>query len=232
MKNIPILILSFFIASSCNLLNHNKIRYIKSNNQKVKDAIKSNKIESTDYQDAIYRATDTNLTYSLKIEKINLNELKDQCDIMLLRSGEEILVKVVEIGVTEIKYKKCDNQQGPLFLVNKNDVFMITYENGSKDVFKIEEIKNNSNSISENKTKEIDKKNVNDNDKDKQTNGFAIVSLVLGILGIIPLAGIIFGVISLNQINEKPEKYKGKTMAILGIIFSLFWIFIILILLF
>ncbi len=56
-------------------------------------------------------------------------------DNIILRNGEEVKAKVQEVGISEIKYKKFDNLTGPLYTVLKSDVFIIKYENGSKEVF-------------------------------------------------------------------------------------------------
>ena len=56
-------------------------------------------------------------------------------DVILKTNGDEIQAKVKEIGVSEIKYKKFDNKSGPVYTILKSEVFMITYENGSKDWF-------------------------------------------------------------------------------------------------
>lgn len=56
-------------------------------------------------------------------------------DVITLKTGEDINVKVLEVGSADIKYKKADNPDGPSYTVSKNDVFMIKYQNGSKDVF-------------------------------------------------------------------------------------------------
>lgn len=56
-------------------------------------------------------------------------------DNIVLKNGEEIKAKVQEIGLSEIKYKKSDNPNGPLYTTSKSEVLMIKYENGSKDVF-------------------------------------------------------------------------------------------------
>jgi hypothetical protein len=70
------------------------------------------------------------------------NIIKAQ-DTLSMRSGENILVKVIEVGTTEVKYKKQDNLNGPVFSMLKSDLLMIKYENGTKDDFssikKIEE---------------------------------------------------------------------------------------------
>ena len=70
------------------------------------------------------------------------NIIKAQ-DTLSTRYGENILVKVIEVGTSEVKYKKLDNLNGPDFSMLKSDLLMIKYENGTKEDFssikKIEE---------------------------------------------------------------------------------------------
>ena len=56
-------------------------------------------------------------------------------DLITLKNGIDIKSKVVEINLSEIKYKKFDNLNGPLFTILKEDVLLIRYENGTKDIF-------------------------------------------------------------------------------------------------
>lgn len=56
-------------------------------------------------------------------------------DLLTKRNGDEVLVRVLEITPTEVKYRRFDNPDGPLISVWKADVFMIRYANGTKDVF-------------------------------------------------------------------------------------------------
>ena len=56
-------------------------------------------------------------------------------DVVLKTNGDEIKAKVMEVGLTEIKYKRTTNLTGPTYTIPISDVFMITYENGDKDVF-------------------------------------------------------------------------------------------------
>jgi hypothetical protein len=70
------------------------------------------------------------------------NIIKAQ-DTLSMRSGENILVKVIEVGTAEVKYKKLDNLNGPVFSMLKSDLLMIKYANGTNEDFssikKIEE---------------------------------------------------------------------------------------------
>ena len=73
--------------------------------------------------------------------KTNFGYAKDgdeQCDEMITRKGDTIMIKTIEIGEYEIKYKNCDYLSGPVFSIQKSSVFMITYSNGAKSVFKSE----------------------------------------------------------------------------------------------
>ena len=56
-------------------------------------------------------------------------------DLITKKSGDDIQAKVLEISANEIRYKKFDNLDGPIFIISKKDVLMIRYENGTKDIF-------------------------------------------------------------------------------------------------
>ena len=66
------------------------------------------------------------------------NIIKAQ-DTLSMRSGENILVKVIEVGTAEVKYKKLDNLNGPVFSMLKSDLLMIKYANGTNEDFSKEE---------------------------------------------------------------------------------------------
>ena len=56
-------------------------------------------------------------------------------DVIVLKDGTEINALVQEIDVEYVKYKKFDNQSGPVYTKAIAEIFMIKYQNGSKDVF-------------------------------------------------------------------------------------------------
>ena len=56
-------------------------------------------------------------------------------DVILKVNGDEVEAKVTEVGLTEIKYKRASNLSGPTYTLSITEVFMITYNNGEKDVF-------------------------------------------------------------------------------------------------
>jgi len=55
-------------------------------------------------------------------------------DIIIKKSGEEIKAKILEVAINEIKYKRYDFQDGPLYTLSKDDVLLIRYENGVNEV--------------------------------------------------------------------------------------------------
>jgi len=61
------------------------------------------------------------------------NIIKAQ-DTLSMRSGENILVKVIEVGTAEVKYKKLDNLNGPVFSMLKSDLLIIKYEMEQKRI--------------------------------------------------------------------------------------------------
>lgn len=138
----------------------------------------------------------------------------DSCgDVMTMRNGDEIKIKVLEINPKTVKYKTCDNLDGPIMVTNIENVFMIKYLNGKKEIFE----------------KEIEKPKTEDDYiapkvvQPRIYNAFAIASFVCAcsfFLYITPILSIIFGIIALHQFKNNPEKYNGKWMAIAGIVAS------------
>ena len=56
-------------------------------------------------------------------------------DLITKKNGEDIKAKVTEVTLSEIKYKKFENLEGPIYSLLIKDVLIIRYENGSKDLF-------------------------------------------------------------------------------------------------
>ncbi len=56
-------------------------------------------------------------------------------DIIFLRTADEIEAKVIEITNNEVKYRTYGNDNSPLRIIAKNDIFYIKYETGVKDIF-------------------------------------------------------------------------------------------------
>jgi hypothetical protein len=140
------------------------------------------------------------------------------CDVIALKNGEEINAKILEIGQTEIKYKRCDFLDGPTYIIPKSNATKIKFSNGTTEVI---------NSITA-KAEESDyyspapKPEIKAYSGETIINRYALASMILAVLSIflfplVPLP-IIFGIIALKQIKRTPEAYTGKGMAIFGIV--------------
>ena len=55
-------------------------------------------------------------------------------DIILKKNADEIQAKVLKVTETEIEYKKWENLDGPIYTIPANEIFIIKYQNGSKDI--------------------------------------------------------------------------------------------------
>jgi hypothetical protein len=134
-----------------------------------------------------------------------------KCDNIILGNGKEIAATVTEVGTEEIRYKKCNTPDGPIYKLKRSEVFMIKYQNGTKDII-----------TPANKETQV-----------KKTEGFGLVSFIIGMIGGLPLGilALIFGVISLSRFKKEPGKYKGKGFAIAGAILGLIGVFLLIYLL-
>jgi hypothetical protein len=60
-------------------------------------------------------------------------------DIITKKNGEEISARVTEVGAAEVKYKQFGNENGPIYILSKSEIFMIVYQGGMKEMFNIPE---------------------------------------------------------------------------------------------
>lgn len=56
-------------------------------------------------------------------------------DVIILTNGDEIEAVVIKITESELEYKRYDNPDGPSYVRSLDKIFMVKYENGTKDVF-------------------------------------------------------------------------------------------------
>ncbi|MFY7965777.1 MAG: hypothetical protein ACOVO1_12835, partial [Chitinophagaceae bacterium] len=56
-------------------------------------------------------------------------------DRLVKKDKTEVKIKVIEITDTDVKYKKTDNINGPLYSIKKIEVSVIIYANGQVEIF-------------------------------------------------------------------------------------------------
>lgn len=175
-------------------------------------------------------------------------EKKNECAEIIMRNGDIIKGQVIEVGVSEIKYKKCEHLSGPVYALRKADVFMIRYANGAKDVFKEEKPK------AEEPKQPTHVQEVIHRFPDRQidtrvVDGLGITGLTLGLTSflfllflpvstggiittlVISILAAIFGQAGLFRINNNPDTYMGRGFGITGLILGLLEMILIFILL-
>ena len=56
-------------------------------------------------------------------------------DILVRKGGEIENVKVLEVSPTEVKFKKSNNPDGPIFIEKRSSLYSIKYQNGEVQTF-------------------------------------------------------------------------------------------------
>lgn len=87
-------------------------------------------------------------------------------DLIITKEGEKIESKVSLIDSEQIQYKKYDNLDGPLYIIQKDEVLQISFENGTIEIFN-EQAKTSEPTIEE--TKEFIIKTINEHGFEEDT---------------------------------------------------------------
>lgn len=56
-------------------------------------------------------------------------------DVIVKKDGTTILSKIIEVGTSEVKYKKFSSLDGPMYSISKADIMKVNYENGDSESF-------------------------------------------------------------------------------------------------
>ncbi len=221
MKYIPILAF-FILISSCSVKKrtyrdgyhvdwafnkkHSEVKSIKPTTSKSNSIL-----EEVLVKELVTSNTNEYLSSSTLSKKENINFLTDTCgDIITFKSGDILKAKVYEISDDKIKYKRCDNIDGPFFSVSKSAIHSIKYTNGVIDII---EPPVYSPTPKSNEAKPINRNVL-------RTHPKAIWALALLIMGFIPfifffpwIISLILAVNGIDEIEAKPDVYKGLRMA-------------------
>ena len=249
-------LLSFFTASiiilqSCSVekrhySNGYHIEWKKVGNSKNNASITEEQIQKS-------------LTASIEKKKniVVLSSDSIKCDTIIMKDGTEVKAKVLEVTPTEIKYKFCNNIDGPLYIAYRYNLSYVKYANGTMDSFVDEHpplvnYPANRNNIPNPNNGDYNQNNrtaVNGNDTRYSIDNFAISeyvrkislgSLICGIVSLfIPyvgllaaIAAIILGTKSMLLIRKYPQNlwmYGRRAMAgqIIGWIVAIIYLLVI-----
>lgn len=230
-KHILILLTIVLLASSCSLQKrHYRDGYTISFHSKKSQPVKRIHTESSvelmsSANVPLYNENNTTDLVASNNKTIDVNTTKkskrsvfdEECDKILLRTGDVISAKVIEINSKEVKYKNCNNPDGPLIIINKNTVSKITYKNGYSEEFPVE--------TEPVVTKTVPQKSFSANNSNYgRIDPLAITAFVLAILGFLTfftfIAGLILGIISESRIKASNGALTGSGFAKASIIIS------------
>lgn len=201
-----------------NAKNNERKKAVTDNRDVVSSKIDEQTISNQHDESPLSASTENKIVTKDISSKHNLLSLArrvnldDTCDLILLRNGNIANAKILEINTTDIKYKNCNNQDGPLIIIDKNSVKSITYKNGFTEEFAFVTPPNTS--------KPQPQTNTNRRTSSSgEYDGYSIGSLVCGVLSIFlfpALPAIILGIIGIKKTKENGTK--GYAMAIAGIV--------------
>ncbi len=200
-------------------------------NKKTKAPVKKSEtpvdVKETIAVEPIVAVKNNEVAEDIFISKHKNTLLMDTCgDIITFKSGDQVTAKVIEISEEKIKYKRCDNLDGPAFVVSKATVASIKYSNG------IEE------KIVAPTPQTVSPNNPYSNAQQQKYTGpkkvhpkaiWALVCLLVGfIIGITLIPAYFLAVAALREIKLKPDYYSGRVLAkvVKTVCVVLFYIFI------
>jgi hypothetical protein len=212
---------------------HTNLNFHKNNSQNTQSSVAENNPQlttqpNTNFSNQFTQDFNVNIKDTLVAEILNHQpqEIKTtetpntNCDKIYLKNGEEVEASIIEITDDVVKYKKCNNDNGPLFTKNLETVVMIIFKDGSKQIIEQKALQKNKINQTDNETKETEPAAIN-------SLIFGILSLLLWPLGIV---SIILG----NKAKKNIEKNNknGIEMAKWGIwlgVVALVWGFLLII---
>lgn len=234
--------ISVFLISDCSyqkrlyrkgyytdwLSKHNGTNRLKNQSHNIfiqlPEKISSEKTQFNKYNSLIASNKEyknENIRIHTKHTKSVINN-NDTCgDVIILRDGSEYLVKVIELTDKEIKYKRCDFLNGPVYSVLKSKVYSIKYINGYVEYFE----------------ENFDGKNISKNNQPKTHPPHYQNTITLGIIGIVFTFILLIGIFiipfvmfsarkSIDEIKRNPDKYEGEQEMGCWMKFSIIFTFI------
>lgn len=147
---------------------------------------------------------------------------EDSCDVLIYKDGSEAAVRLLEISSLQIKYKKCAIPEGPVYISNKSELFMIRFANGSKEV-----IGSETSAVKERAPVLVD-----NSTQPKSPTWLATSAFVFSLIGLYPvlfpasIAGLIMAIIQIKRIEAEPDKYAGLRKSKAAIVFAIIGLYL------
>ncbi|MGZ3866304.1 MAG: TM2 domain-containing protein [Bacteroidia bacterium] len=110
-------------------LSSNKYLHDKGDHE-IANPLKGELIASADNEVSPSKTPQYILKTNSLIKK-NPREIVDVCDTIFFKNGLQIKAKISEISASEIKYRMCDNPEGPLFIKDVSEIAYVRHTNGT-----------------------------------------------------------------------------------------------------
>ena len=131
-------------------------------------------------------------------------------DVIVKTDNSTILSKVEEVSAESIKYRKWDNLDGPIYVLNISEVISINYSNGTMDTFKNKQKENievkteETNSVPQIGNVRVTAENNIDflrrDDLLRQARGYKIGSICCIVSGgLVAVGGVLMGIITEDE---------------------------------
>ncbi len=194
-------------------------RPVEKDLAEVQNASKESRLIAPKEEPIILNQHDDGLKASV-VEEIHESELtpvqkmlaaQKPCASIVLNDGFIIRAVVEEINQVEIKYRNCDNQDGPVIFIDRREVDHILFPNGEVEM------------ISGRRDPYVGSRG-GGSSSSARADGLGITSMIMGIVGIyapffvFSIMALIFSLISLGRISSNPSRFKGRGFGTAGLI--------------
>jgi hypothetical protein len=154
---------------------------------------------------------------AVPVEEGKQEVIENKCDTIVFNDGKKILAKIAAVSQKKVSYHLCDNLDGPKFSHETSLINKLQFANGTKTVI------SDYYSFDAPEEKELEVA-----EEDKKYEVLSLLSLIfLGISPFLLLNGfwiltipiaLILGIIGLLRIKRYSKKFKGRWMALTGVI--------------
>ncbi len=212
----------YFVEWKSNSLRKNKEQKLATNNKQSNEGMpEKSYFMATQFSQSA--STDNSfITNDKHLQTIASPSPDDSCDVLVYKDGTESSVRLLEISSAQLKYKKCDMPEGPVYISYKSELFMIIYSIGTREVMATEPAA----ALAKAPIR------VDDGTQPKSPTWLATNALVFSLVGLYPLffpasiAGLIMAIIQIKRIEAEPNKYSGLRKSRAAIVLSIIGLYL------
>lgn len=199
-----------FLLAVCPLLAYTPVLDLAVRNAKEHQAA----FRPTFFEKVALRTVERKLHKALKKQGMNAmlgDSTRHPCGYVVLYPGERVEAELLEISATEVTYRLCGQPNTVPITRHKREVLAVVASNGDELFSGLYRM---GSSV----------RQYEGELEGPKLDGIAILSLVFSLAPFSlagPLLAVILGGISLDRIKKYPDRYRGRGLALAGIIIGL-----------